>query len=151
MEEKRIKEYLDKVLNNMPDGWLSTTTHRLDIYNESLAKVEFLDKLEVLYHENKVDLKQLDALPTAYDYIRLGHPLSCLLEWGIAKINNTNPACVISFSSKVTPLLAILRKNHLDGGKTRINYIGDMPNSFDSEIIKRVYGYSFEFRNTARA
>ena len=144
MEEKRIKEYLDKVLNNMPDGWLSTTTHRLDIYNESLAKVEFLDKLEVLYHENKVDLKQLDALPTAYDYIRLGHPLSCLLEWGIAKINNTNPACVISFSSKVTPLLAILRKNHLDGGKTRINYIGDMPNSFDSEIIKRVYGYSFE-------
>jgi hypothetical protein len=33
----------------MPAGWLSTTTHRLDIYDEKLAKTQFLDQFEALY------------------------------------------------------------------------------------------------------
>jgi hypothetical protein len=32
---------------NMPAGWLNTTTHRLDIYEEKLAKTQFLDQFEV--------------------------------------------------------------------------------------------------------
>uniref|UniRef100_UPI0033654F89 COR domain-containing protein n=1 Tax=Candidatus Albibeggiatoa sp. nov. BB20 TaxID=3162723 RepID=UPI0033654F89 len=53
-------------------------------------------------------------LPTAYDYIRLGHPLSCVLEWGIANLNNLDANNVISFSSQTIPVLAILRKNLLE-------------------------------------
>ena len=30
--------YLKNVLEKMPNSWLSTTTHRLDIYDEKLAK-----------------------------------------------------------------------------------------------------------------
>ena len=55
----------------------------------------------------------LSNLPTAYDYIRLGHPLSSVLEWGIAKLHNLNPKSVISFSSKTVPILAILTKEFI--------------------------------------
>jgi hypothetical protein len=41
---------------------------------------------------------------------RLGHPLSCVLEWAIAKINHFKPDNVISFASKTIPILAVLRK-----------------------------------------
>lgn len=34
------------VLKNMPTDWLNLTTHRLDIYNESLVKVESLEGFE---------------------------------------------------------------------------------------------------------
>jgi len=144
MEDKRILNFIGDVLSNMPAGWLSTTTHRLDIYNESLAKVEFLEKFEGLYKENSSEADKLYELPTAYDYIRLGHPLSCVLEWTIAQLNDLDPNGVISFSSQVTPILAVLRKNLLDGTQTRINYVGDLPSSFDADVIKNIYGYDFE-------
>ena len=67
----------------MPTDWLRLTTHRLDIYNESLAKTQFLDAFETLYQQNNADTAALETLPTAYDYIRLGHPLSSVLEWTI--------------------------------------------------------------------
>ena len=74
----------------MPTDWLSITTHRLDIYNEKLAKVEFLDQFETLFNNNNSEVSAFSNLPTAYDYIRLGHPLSCILEWGIASLNDLN-------------------------------------------------------------
>jgi hypothetical protein len=69
----------------MPKDWLNLTTHRLDIYNESLAKEEFTSLFEKLISNNEITNKSLKNLPTAYDYIRLGHPLSCVLEWVISK------------------------------------------------------------------
>ena len=96
--------YIKAVLENMPKGWLNLTTHRLDIYNEGLAKTEFLEQLESLFKNNESSSTSLNDLPTAYDYIRLGHPLSCVLEWAIANLNNLKPENVISFSSKVTPI-----------------------------------------------
>ena len=69
----------------MPSGWLHSTTHRLDIYNEGLAKTEFTNTLEALYKENNFTLKALEKLPTAYDYIRLGHPLVMLFRMGYSK------------------------------------------------------------------
>jgi hypothetical protein len=48
MQDNKLDNYLKEVLKNMPKGWLSITTHRLDIYNEKLAKVEFLEKFENL-------------------------------------------------------------------------------------------------------
>ena len=128
----------------MPEGWLSITTHRLDIYNEKLAKTEFLEELEKLYHGNTTNKEALNTLPTAYDYIRLGHPLSCVLEWALAKMKGQKPESLISFSSQVTPILAILRTNHLKAKNTRILFTDRLPNSFDIEIIKLVYGYQFE-------
>ena len=106
-----MKNYIKNVLQNMPAGWLSTTTHRLDIYNESLAKTEFLEQFENLYNNNVFSTTALNDLPTAYDYIRLGHPLSCVLEWVIAKNYNLKAQNIISFSSQTIPLLAILRHN----------------------------------------
>lgn len=144
MTNNNLLKYIKDVLNNKPEGWLSTTTHRLDIYNEALAKVQFLELFETLYNDNNSETSALENLPTAYDYIRLGHPLSCVLEWSIAKLNNISAQNVISFDSQTVPILAVLRKNLLDNKNTQINYIGQLPEVFNTDIIKSVYGYNFE-------
>ncbi len=147
MLDNKVLNYIKDVLENMPTNWLRLTTHRLDIYTEKLAKTEFLEQFENLFNDNNAEATVLSELPTAYDYIRLGHPLSCVLEWGIAKINQLKPENVISFASKVTPILAVLRKNLLDGKNTQIVYTGALPASFDIEVIRNVYGYQFELKN----
>src|SRR5690554_1639239 len=146
MEAKTLK-YIKDVLENMPTDWLSLTTHRLDIYDESLAKTQFLDEFENLFQANNATTSALANLPTAYDYIRLGHPLSCVLEWTLAKSHQLKPDCVISFSSKTAPVFAILRKNLLDHKNTRILYTEELPKEFDANLLKRVYGYQFELKH----
>ena len=136
MKENKMLNYIKDVLENMPTDWLNLTTHRLDIYDEKLAKTQFLDQFETLFNNNNSESSALNELPTAYDYIRLGHPLSCVLEWAIANLNNLKPENVISFSSKTIPILAILRKNLLDNKNTQIIYTGELPDFFDAEIIK---------------
>ena len=146
MESSKLHGFIKEVLNNMPQDWLKLTTHRLDIYNESLAKTEFLELFENLYNSNISDAKTLFHLPTAYDYIRLGHPLSCVLEWVIAKTLNTKSENVISFSSNSTPILAVLRKNLFLKKNTQITYSGSLPANFNAEVIQKVYGYNFELK-----
>lgn len=151
MQDNNMLHYIKKVIENMPNGWLTTTTHRLDIYNEKLAKTQFLDAFENLYNKNISDASSLNALPTAYDYIRLGHPLSCVWEWALAKLNDIKPENVIAFSSKMTPILAILRKNLLENKNTQINYSGALPSFFDTDLLKTVYGYHFELNKVENA
>lgn len=146
MKENKALDYIKAVLGNMPDDWLKLTTHRLDIYNESLAKTQFLEQFEELFHTSNAATSALSELPTAFDYIRLGHPLSSVLEWGIGKINNLKPESVISFSSRTAPVLAILRKNLFSKRNTQIAYTGNLPEAFDAEVIKRVYGYNFSLK-----
>jgi len=145
VDNKRLN-YIESVIQNMPNDWLNLTTHRLDIFEEKLAKTQFIDQFENLYRSNNSNSSALNDLPTAYDYIRLGHPLSCVLEWGIAHLNNLNPKNVISFSSNTTPILAVLRKNSLDKKNTQILYTDALPHSFDAEIIRNIYGYNFELK-----
>lgn len=140
-------DYINRVLENMPAEWLSLTTHRLDIYNEALAKTEFLAELEKLYKTNMADSTSLAQLPTAYDYIRLGHPLSSVLEWSIAKVLDIESNRVVSFSSRSIGLLAILRKNLLEGLGTVVYSDGPLPLELDPEILRSVYGYKFEIRD----
>ncbi len=144
MGENSILNYVSNVLENRPSDWLRLTTHRLDIYDEKQAKTQFLDQFEALFRANNAETVALNALPTAFDYIRLGHPLSCLLEWTIAQLNNQHPNNVITFSSKTMPVLAILRKNHFDQKKTRIVHTGNVPAFFEGDLLQRVYGYDFE-------
>lgn len=139
--------YIKEVLKNMPTSWLSLTTHRLDIYNEKMAKTQFLEQFEILFNDNNSESSALNELPTAYDYIRLGHPLSCLLEWGIANLNNIKSENVISFSSKTIPVLAVLRKNLFDNKNTQIVYTGKVPDYIDVEVLKNVYGYKFDLKH----
>ena len=146
MEENKMLAYLKNVLENMPSDWVGLTTHRLDIYNEELAKTQFLDQFQNLYKNHNADTSALSKLPTAYDYIRLGHPLSSILEWFIAHLNNLNPESVISLSSRTMPILAILRKNLLDHKNTQILYTGELPDFFDAPLLKRIYGYTFEVK-----
>ena len=120
--KNKIIEYTRNLLNNTPDDWIKLTTHRLDIYDEKLAKDQFLNELEKLFKKNEFSINKLKNLPTAYDYIRLGHPLSSILEWVIAKLTNTNSRNVISFSSRMIPIMSILRSNLLEKIKTRILY-----------------------------
>lgn len=138
--------YIKNVLENMPSDWLKLTTHRLDIYEEKLAKTQFLEQFEELYKQNKFERSLLAELPTAFDYIRLGHPLSSILEWGIAHLNGLKASEVISFSSKTTPILAVLRKNLFEKKDTLLLYRGDLPESFDPELVRKVYGYNFELK-----
>ncbi len=146
MEVSKMLNYIKDVLKNMPAGWLDLTTHRLDIYDEKLAKTQFLEQFETLYNDNNFQSSALYELPTAYDYIRLGHPLSSILEWVIAKLNHLEPENVISFSSETVPVLAILRKNILDHKNTQILYTDALPEFFDTEIVKRIYGYQFDLK-----
>ncbi|KOY52834.1 cystathionine beta-synthase [Polaribacter dokdonensis] len=143
MTHQNIKEFIAQVVNNMPKDWVNLTTHRLDIYNESLAKSEFLTQFEALYLKNNATEEALANLPTAYDYIRLGHPLSCVLEWILSKFNNLHPDEVISFSSVTMPVLAVLRKNLLENKNTNIYYTSSKYNLIDFDTLKKVYGYNF--------
>ncbi len=151
MEASKMLSYVEGLLKNMPSDWLNLTTHRLDIYNEPLAKTQFLEQLEKLFNDGNFESSALNELPTAYDYIRLGHPLSCVLEWAIAHLNNLDPEDVISFSSKATPILAVLRKNLMINKNTQIAYTGELPVFFDVDVIKDVYGYEFELLQVERS
>lgn len=144
MEENKVESFIKDVIANMPEDWLKLTTHRLDVYNEQLAKTEFLEQFEDLYKENKADAASLSELPTAFDYIRLGHPLSSVLEWAIAKFNGQPAENVISFTSKTTPIFAILRKNLFERKNTRIVYSDELPTCFNEDVIRKVYGYQFD-------
>lgn len=144
MQDTQTLAYLKTVLENMPSDWLRLTTHRLDIYNEAQAKSEFLEQLEASLVAGNTEAAALEKLPTAFDYIRLGHPLSCLLEWALAREHQLKPEAVICFSSKTMPVLAVLRKNLLEKKNTQIAYAGELPAHFDPEILRKVYGYNFE-------
>lgn len=146
MNNSKELKYISEVLENMPADWLRLTTHRLDIYNETLAKTQFLEWFEMLFSANNSDQKALAKLPTAYDYIRLGHPLSCVLEWVIARSYDLNTESVITFSSGAMPVLAILRMNLFAKKRTLIAYTRELPEYFDTEALKQVYGYQFELR-----
>ncbi|MBF8964653.1 PLP-dependent transferase [Pontibacter sp. FD36] len=150
MEGNKVLHYIQGVLENMPADWLKLTTHRLDIYNEQLAKTQFLEQFEKLYKESNSETTALSELPTAFDYIRLGHPLSSVLEWSIAKLNNLKPENVISFSSRTVPVLAVLRKNLLDRKNTQVLYTGELPDAFDAEVLKQVYGYKFDLKQVEK-
>jgi cystathionine beta-lyase/cystathionine gamma-synthase len=146
MSDTKVLHYITEVLENMPKDWIGLTTHRLDIFEEKLAKIQFLEHFETLFADNNAETSALTILPTAYDYIRLGHPLSSILEWAIAKLNHTESDHVISFSSQTIPVLAVLRKNLLDHKSTQILYTGELPELLDTDLLRDVYGYSFELR-----
>lgn len=150
MKDRAVLNYIEAVLENMPADWLKLTTHRLDIYNEQLAKTEFLEQFEALFEARNAETSALSALPTAFDYIRLGHPLSTVLEWAIARLHNLKPENVISFSSRTMPVLAVLRKNLLAQKHTRIVYTGELPAYFDTEVLARVYGYEFDLEHVEK-
>lgn len=144
MKDFQMLNYIKNTIENMPSDWLNLTTHRLDIYNEKLAKTQFLEQFENLYKSEDSSTESLSQLPTAYDYIRLGHPLSSVLEWTIAKLNGLNTENVISFSSETIPVLAVLRTNLLEQRATRILYNEDLPERFNTDLLKSVYNYNFE-------
>ncbi|PHR47293.1 MAG: cystathionine beta-synthase [Fluviicola sp.] len=151
MKDNKVLNYIEDVLENMPSDWLKLTTHRLDIYDEKLAKTQFLEQFESLFEANNSETSALSALPTAFDYIRLGHPLSSILEWAIADLNDTKPDNVISFSSQTIPVLAVLRKNLFDKKRTQITYSGELPDCFDFEALKDIYGYNFDLKQVEKA
>lgn len=144
MKNGEILKYLKNVLDNIPKNWLTDTTHRLNLYDEKLAKIQFLEHFEALINDSNYEHSALDNLPTAFDYIRLGHPLSCLLEWSIGRRCNLKAENIISFSSKTIPVMAILRENLLNNKNTQINYIGEVPEFLEKGILEKVYGYTFE-------
>ncbi len=146
VEASAIQAYVKSVVENMPADWLNLTTHRLDIYEERLAKTQFLERFEALFDRHNADPSALRELPTAFDYIRLGHPLSCVLEWAIAKADGLKADNVISFSSRAAPLLAVLRKNLLSDRSTLIAYTGELPSFLDTDVLTNVYGYRFELQ-----
>jgi cystathionine beta-lyase/cystathionine gamma-synthase len=146
MSDSKVLHYIKEVLENMPKDWIGLTTHRLDLYEEKLAKTQFLEQFETLFEADNTQTSALSILPTAYDYIRLGHPLSSILEWAIAQLNHTESDHVISFASKTIPVLAVLRKNLLDKKNTQILYTGELPELLDADLLRAVYGYNFELR-----
>ncbi len=151
MENNNVFAFIKEVLGNMPNDWLRLTTHRLDIYDEEQAKTQFLTHFEALFNHHHIEASALNELPTAYDYVRLGHPLSCVLEWAIAILNQVKAENVISFSSTTIPVFAMLRENALAHKNTQIAYTGELPASFNAATLQQVYGFQFELKQVERA
>ncbi|MCX7554903.1 PLP-dependent transferase [Marinicella sp. S1101] len=143
-------ESLKTLLENIPQDWIELTTHRLDIYNEAAAKTEFLEGMQTLLASGDTATKSLAQLPTAYDYIRLGHQLSSVLEWVLADINQVSPDQVISFASSTMPLLALLRSNKLANQTTHIYYDGAHAPLLDEARLHQVYGYQYQLTQVNR-
>lgn len=151
----QAKSKIERLLNLFPQDWLRLTTHRLDIYNEKLAKSEFIEEFKKLQFDitddasDEILKKQLSMLPTAYDYIRLGHPLSCILEWSVAESIGIGSDSIIAFSSQTMPLFAILRNNLILKRTTQIHFATNISDNkllknFDEKLIKSTYGYDFD-------
>ena len=96
-----------------------------------------------------LNTEQLTELPTAYDYIRLGHQLSSVLEWILAEINQVSDEQVIAFASKTMPILAVLRHNKLNNKNTHIYYEGDASPLIDEPRLKSIYGYQYQLTHVA--
>ena len=143
MKDRQLNDYLAAVLRNAPADWLELTTHRLDIYDEARAKSQFTEAFAALFAAGNADREALAALPTAFDYIRLGHPLSCVLEWAVGRLNGLPAEHVISFASRTMPVLAVLRRNRTEGKPTRILHRGALPEHFAPDVLRRVYDYEF--------
>lgn len=132
-----------QLLGQLPPQWLNLTTHRLDIYHEEHAKTEFLTELKKLLISGDYSSTTLEQLPTAYDYIRLGHQLSSVLEWLLAQIYQLADEQVIAFASHTMPLLSVLRTNKLAQRQTLIYYAGEQSPLLDEDRLKKIYGYQY--------
>ena len=140
-----------KILENFPIGWVEQTTHRLDIYDEEQAKSQFLEHLDALQTTMDYAPKTLESLPSAYDYIRLGHQLSSILEWVVAKINQVPSDQVITFTSKTMPILAVIRKNTLSGVATYVYHDTDKLPLIDIPRLEQIYGYKIHIQKVVDA
>ena len=141
---KELFESIGKLLVHIPESWVELTTHRLDIYDEKLAKSDFLNRFQDLLLSESYSPEAFESLPTAYDYTRLGHQLSSVLEWVIAKLNHVHSDNVITFASGTMPILAILRRDALKRTLTHIYH--DLKSSplLDEERLRSIYGYQFD-------
>ncbi len=139
------------ILENVPTDWVELTTHRLDLYDEKQAKSQFLERLQTLQASPNYDVSQLRTLPTAYDYIRLGHPLSSILEWLLAQINGVSSEQVIAFASKTMPILALLRKGATSGLAVHLYYDTDTSPLLDVARLEKFYGYKVQPEKVADA
>ena len=148
---KELFDAIRKLMNHIPRSWVELTTHRLDIYDEKLAKSEFLSQFEDLLLSESYSTEALDSLPTAYDYIRLGHQLSSVLEWFLAKLNQVPSDQVITFASCTMPLLAILRRDALAQNTTHIYYDLDSSPLLDEKRLRSIYGYQFDVKQVTSA
>ena len=135
---------IQEIIDAMPKEWLSLTTHRLDIYDESQAKTQFVQSLLSLINNGNVGRESLSQLPTAFDYVRLGHQLSSVYEWGIGQINGVQAKRVISFASKTMSFFAVLRSNKERNRKTVVYHDCPLPSSWLSSKVQSIYGYTFE-------
>ena len=145
MSDLHLQMTIEQILDHMPAEWTVLTTHRLDIYDESQAKTQFVDALQTLIGSGSLETESLAALPTAYDYVRLGHQLSSVLEWAIGQQYRLNHRQVISFASQTMPLLSILRSNAVHGRRTLVYHNCEIPEVLSMSEIETVYGYSVEY------
>ena len=148
---KQLFETIGKLLDHIPKSWVELTTHRLDIYDEKMAKSDFLNHFQDLLLSGSYSREALVSLPTAYDYIRLGHQLSSVLEWALAKLNHVPSDQVITFASNTMPILAILRRDALAQNPTYIYHDLDSSPLLDEQRLRSIYGYQFDVKQVTSA
>ena len=113
MEDNKTLNYLKDVLKNMPTDWLSITTHRLDIYNERLAKTQFIDQLvesltlDIIHvlQDNVVDMK-------ANSFLRdLGITIECIKSLIKRDFGQHHPMHIITDSLLSCPAIVVPNAN----------------------------------------
>ena len=60
MKNEEMLKCLKNVLDNIPKNWLADTTHRLNLYDEKLAKIQFLEHFEVLINDSNYEHSALE-------------------------------------------------------------------------------------------
>ena len=107
--------------------------------------MQFVEQLQTLMDKGTVTKETLANLPTAYDYVRLGHQLSSVLEWALGNLYGVSTGQVISFASQTMPLLAILRSNAVHNRRTWFIMIVICQLYCPCSEVRSVYGYEVEF------
>ena len=135
-----IQANLTQILDNIPDSWLGTT-----FPNDSrfIGCNAFKDEMTRLLTTNDVSIekKELDKI-FPEDYVRLGSPLSNILEVQKAINGGFDSHNVFSFGSSTLPLIAVLLTS-----KQQVYVYGrNLFTAKQDTQLKSLFGCEYEFR-----
>jgi len=138
MSMKHFRQRLCTLLEHVPKSWLGTTYPNDGRY---VGRKNFIDEmLSLLSGQEPIEQQKL-ALFFPEDYVRLGSPLSTLLEMLRALEKGYQPHNVFSFASRTLPLLSVLLS------ATSPVYIYGSPifSSVQDTMLKELYGCDFKY------
>jgi len=134
-----IRSRLAVLLKNVPSSWLGTTYPNDGRY---VGRQRFLDEMLPLLNGNDEIKEENLAQFFPEDYVRLGSPLSTLLEMLRALEKGYSPSHVFCFASNALPVISVL----LTATSTVYIYgAGEMKDDARVAMLKQVFKCDFKY------